>query len=271
MFLNVSLRNFRPWNQAWQHLVCFIPSPTCFTLMNLDKASDCQGDLEGRKSEKVCSGKRRNPKDKTLCFTALNPKDCKRITLKLFTSIIWYSYKSSTFIQLTIRKFVKHPDARCWHSLSIQRIGAVMWLVITVCLTTSTHWFPYFESRDFWAINKLPSSAPSGWHAHPDKDMICRKGTLCFVHRNIPKYNSGSGCLRELIQSYRFAERSYKSHQEAASTSGVLIKSTTHHGNLRQLRKQNMKQDMTRWRKKRTMKRSDLSTTFADVEVNYHN
>lgn len=97
-----------------------------------------------------------------------------------------------------------------------------------------------------------------------------RKGhtLFCILKYTQKQDNSGSGGLRELIQSYRMCY--YKSHQETASKSGDLSKSTTHHGNLRQLRQQNMQQDMTRWRQKRTMKRSDLST-FADVEVNYHN
>ena len=104
-------------------------------------------------------------------------KDCKRITLKLFTSIIWYSYKSSTFIQLTIRKFVKHPDARCWHSLSIRRIGAAMWLVINnVNALISVLWIQRFlgyKQTAFFGSFGMTCSSRQGHDMQKGHTLFC--------------------------------------------------------------------------------------------------
>lgn len=69
----------------------------------------------------------------------------------------------------------------------------------------------------FWARKKLPSSAPSRWHGSSRQGHDMRKGhtLFCILKYTQKQDNSGSGGLRELIQSYRMCY--YKSHQETAS------------------------------------------------------
>ena len=96
-----------------------------FSLMNLDKpsvriTSDWKEEIwKGRKSEKVWSGKRRSRKRKKNAFYRTEPKGLQKDHVEAL-------YKFS----MIVLQVLNTCDS---------------WL----CGTTSTHWFPYFESRDF--------------------------------------------------------------------------------------------------------------------------